>query len=354
MNTIDLHDPEQILTLFASKVLTIHSTADKRNRMDDTEVVRQLEHLQNKIVIRYEPDTNLLFVSTKWVREAGLCEHFTKLRATTRYITTNQKRMEKGTGIPCYQPTTVYVFDLLKANAIRLSTKEEGERLKRLAREEFDRDRRDFIMQVRQQMANIDAAKITYKGRGLTPSEQDMVEHCMVLLNEAKEHYDLVENMLLKMRFPRGKSPLPRKRDQSRLQKAERKRCIAIDVLAMQRKSMFAVDIDKYVVKDGLPVHVKKKNEPTSINECAGLYREYSRTDASGNMRLLYIRAGNINPETYRALGIERMEEIDSYDYKNDPRYRGSKGITICGVRCTCYEFDMNVTSNPMAGSHGG
>ena len=108
-------NPADFLQTYPSNLLTIDSTWDYRKKSLRSQIDQKYSRLDtSQIALRYEPDTNWLFIDSSWLGEPeALDTDMAQIFRCSQFMGVKTMRLLKGTGQDD-SPRRVYVFDLQK------------------------------------------------------------------------------------------------------------------------------------------------------------------------------------------------------------------------------------------------
>ena len=341
MRLQDIEAPSDLLTHFKDRMLTINSTTRGNRGQVPDYVQEQLRTLNNRINIRYEPDSQHLFISAAWVQSLPEPEKkaVSALRNNVQYLTSRAKALYAGTGIKP-QPNgpkhayVCWVFDMRLTNALRLTRKDlrwGGWAYKERA-EEMLQEKLMALMQIDDVQAYIETQKVA-----LNPSEiKGIYLLCERILKDAKHFYEKGEQLL-----DEGRKPI-RRRTKRVISKDEKVFTSGVDyLLSKEMRAHYVIDVDRYVTERdpetgiSMPVHKQYVFEPNSDPEGwlgkAEIREKYTH---------VYIRLFTLDERWFEAMGFG-AEEMPDLRYKYDLRYRGGSTIKIGNKRCRVAKFEV-------------
>jgi hypothetical protein len=340
MNLEDIEDAQDLLA-YDDLVLTIESTRDLRSGEVPDSIKLQKAYIKGSFPMRHEPDRGYLFVSSAWVKEQNIEEMITKLKKTTRYVTTKPKNIFKGTGLTSTPENpavrSCLIFDLHRANAIThvpARKKPRGWRAKELHNEAIE-----FALKKMRETGHL---QLTYNKRA-TPELQEYFDYANDCMQEAYELYADCYQMMLNNRLPRKPRHLPNTVPGNRSKfadqyKAESIRCQGVDALLSKELRLFyETDVDKYVMRDGAPHKVVDYYRPTEP-PVAWLGKAVIRDKYTQ----VYIKLACLTHEYADALKESTGVEITDLRYMQDERYKGKVNTTIGGHKCRCAKFEFS------------
>lgn len=285
-----------------STILTINSTDDAR-RADPNGSLR--DHFRgidpNMFTMRYEPNTNFLFVDAQWLsmerfdvydEEKGEFKKMSdSLFKNTQYIGPSSIRMLKGTGHN-QPPRRVHVFDLNKVSAIRSVASKKREAYRR--------------SQLRKNKGDVKLTAAAMKAYddiqwGIDIGKEGQIDELKRQLKKAEE----VAKVLL--RQAQGLKPIRRKN-------VIKEKLEAVDTCMKEFKNDISIikDCTEYTYR--IPKEVKEEYyapAPTVL----GLYKETSNRNGTNHKKLLYLHVAQLK---------------DSIpNYRRDIRYTHSQSTYI-------------------------
>lgn len=261
--------PIELLTMHPNLILTIDSTEDTRKTECRQNFAKYADLNPGTIAMRYEPDTDYLFVDAGWLSPEDAADLF----KNTQYKGKTSIRLLKGTGHTT-PACTAHVFDLKATSALR-ATHDKGRRDN--YRRQLMRDLKGNIPAVAAKMAEFDARDEKLK------HIDDSAERIRVLEALVKS----LSNDILRM--IEGKNPLTIKRRQKTKPIG---RLDALTTFIRNNKPSFSADITKLEITNRIPEHIHTLY--LTPHKPIGILKESINLDGTHHRRRLHIEAAAI------------------------------------------------------------
>lgn len=364
----NIDQPSHLLTAFPQHTLTISSEAHSSRRWLSLDKVCTMP--TEDLLLRFEPDTNLLFVDNQLFKVYNLPELSKKLRDNTQYCGARMKRMVTGTGMQ-QNSKSALVFDLNKVSAIRAGSRAEEKRARlrpvnhaeqsldimRHAETTFDRAHAAYkrvakqLEEVNRELASPGNASMPKYWFDVKKEIRSVLEQSFFQLDIAKNlHAEVVDlahryNMPLRRtskRLTRNNPYAPKGAPRTRILAFEK--MIEIEAKFIHRERYYWSDKTGFL-KEHLKAYVPEDMDPTLFS---GYYKEWSHSDNTGVQKWLWIPVALLNTYTHKDSTILTPEEKEELKfYRTDVRYVSTEVKRIGGKAQRCAKFDMRRTVNP-------
>lgn len=347
-----------LMTRFPQHLLTIHSKAHALKVGTRPTIPEQ------EILIRYEDDRNVLYVSSQLAERYMLGTFFTKLRRSKQYKGYQTKRMLTGTGLQG-SASSVLVFNLDEPTVDRAELKKAGRpantTLPRAYQKELSIKNMRYVAEVLRD----------YKAKMEKP----------IPLN-AKEAHDLYKLMYIQLRNIRDmysvfmnlaedEKPIKFKRKSKRIPqsaKPERIYIAAIDRMVANTGSGFAHLIVRNLARyrinpeTKLPEYQEKQIVPdrerySDPDHWVGRYDDTCDRSGERRKKLLYIKIKELRHSIIMPDGTRKYDTAEMFDREGEPslllfdrdvRFKCRQNMSIGGKTYYCAVFDMARGHDPV------
>lgn len=364
----NIDQPSHLLTAFPQHTLTISSKAHALRRWstEDNACTQPTDIL----LLRFEADTNLLFVDNTLFKMYDIPDLSKKLRDNTQYCGARMKRMVTGTGQQ-QNSRSALVFDLNKISAVRASARNEEKRARlrpvdhvdrsldimKHAETTFDKAHAAYkrvakrLEEVNKELANPGNAAMPAYWFETKREIRSVLEQSFFMLDIAKNlHAEVVDlahryNTPLRRaskRVTRNNPYAPKDAQRTRILAFEK--MIEIEAKFIHRERHYWSDKTGFL-KEHLKAYVPEDIDPTLFS---GYYKEWSHSDNTGVQKWLWIPVALLNTYTHKDSTILTPEEKEDLKfYRTDVRYVSTEVKRIGGKAQRCAKFDMRRTVNP-------
>jgi hypothetical protein len=281
--------PQDMIDTYPHMTLTINSTDDTRKKKYKDNYTK-FQHLDpSTIALRYEPDTDFLFIDASWLSP----EEAKDLFLNTQYKGKTTVRLLKGTGHAPERNQTIsaHVFDMKATSARRVltdNTKRRGIRYKLMQELKGD------VRAVAAKLQEYDAydAKLD--------NEVDKDEKIRELKRQlARLRKDEIRRM-------EGYKPI--KRNIQKLGKLE-----SLDIFIQNNRNKISADITRIVVENRIPRY--EKQQAFAEGNAIGVLKESINLDGTNHKKKLALEV--------------RAIKTKIPNYRRDSRYTTSQSVYV-------------------------
>lgn len=368
----NIDQPSHLLAAFPQHTLTISSKAHALRKWS-TEV-NACTPPKDTLLLRFEPDTNLLYVDNSLFRLLKAPELSKKLRDNTQFCGAKSKRMGAGiadTDINNNTVRTALVFDLGKISAVRASAQREARRARMRPSNHVDRsldiikhaetvfDRAHAarkrvekqLAEVNKELANPANANAPQWWTATKKEMRSLLEQSFFILDIGKNLHAEAVDLAYSYNAPlRRTSKRVRRHSPYNPKDAQRTRILAFEKMIEIEAKFIHRERHYWSDKTGfLKEHVKEYiPEEIELNLLSGYYKEWSHSDGTGVQKWLWIPVALLNTYTHKDSTILTPEEKEELKYyRTDVRYVSTEVKRIGGKAQRCAKFDMRRTVNP-------
>lgn len=286
-----MYTPTELLAAYPHLTLTINSTEDTRKTACKGNYAKYAHLDPDALALRYEPDTDYLFVDASWL-DQEIAEDLFK---NTQYKGKSTVRFMKGTGHNV-TTRTCHVFDLKATSALRTVDHVKHSNYRRA----LLRDLKGDIPAVAEKMREFEESSKT-----ITDTQDESLR-----LRLLQQRVKALEKDILRMLD--GQNPISYKRSQRRKYEALG-HMEALTNYIRNHKPSFSADVSKLEITNRIPEH--RTLQYLTPHTPLGVLKETTNTDGSNHKKRLYI-------------AIHHLKKLIP-NYRRDSRYITSQTTYI-------------------------